>query len=391
MKLLLIFITLSTLLFAEQSYEEYQKEQSGAYNKYKTDLEKEFADYQKAMDEEFQHYKKTLKTYWDEPQIDDPKKWTTYSKDNKTRTIVDWEKGIMKVQTQTSDVKEAVAKAKVAVAAAITVDRKTALKNDPLEQRFAKRLAKLKSLQKALPKKNSPILADVYFEDKPSKQKVDSKVKELFKTAKKGVKQTPKRKKKYVEIEIPLPKKKGAKALPAYLAKKADNFKSDAKKYAKKEGVPYPLVMAIMQSESSFNPMARSHVPAFGLMQVVPRSAGKDATRYLEGKMRMLSPSYLYNSEKNIMTGSAYLHILYYSYLKKIKNPKSRIYCTIAAYNTGAGNVAKAFIGNTKIGRAAKKINTLDPETVYTTLIDDLPYDETKHYLKKVTKRMSLY
>ena len=50
-----------------------------------------------------------------------------------------------------------------------------------------------------------------------------------------------------------------------------------------------------------------------------------------------------------------------------------------------------SIIGNTKIGRAAKKINTLDPETVYTTLIDDLPYDETKHYLKKVTKRMSLY
>ena len=62
--------------------------------------------------------------------------------------------------------------------------------------------------------------------------------------------------------------------------------------------------------------MARSHIPAYGLMQIVPKTAGIDAYQYLYNKKRLLSSSYLYNSENNIEIGSAYLHILYYKYLK---------------------------------------------------------------------------
>jgi len=146
-----------------------------------------------------------------------------------------------------------------------------------------------------------------------------------------------------------------------------------------------------MHSESSFNPMARSHIPAFGLMQIVPRSAGVDSYQYLYNKKRILSSSYLYNSENNIKIGSAYLHILYYRYLKKIKNPQSRLYCTIAAYNTGAGNVARTFIGSTNINKAAQTINSMSPDAVLKTLMRKLPYNETKKYLKKVNDRVSAY
>ena len=83
-------------------------------------------------------------------------------------------------------------------------------------------------------------------------------------------------------------------------------------------------------------------MPAYGLMQIVPESAGKDATQQLFGQPKLLAPSYLYNSDNNIQVGTTYLNILYYRYLRKIENPTSRLYCTIAAYNTGAGNVAKA-------------------------------------------------
>ena len=97
--------------------------------------------------------------------------------------------------------------------------------------------------------------------------------------------------------------------------------------------------------------------------------------------------------------GSAYLHILYYMYLKKIKNPDSRLYCTIAAYNTGAGNIAFAFNRHKnltrkqkyRVGNAADDINDLSPQEVYDRLLKDLKYDEPKHYLKKVSKRMSAY
>ncbi len=44
------------------------------------------------------------------------------------------------------------------------------------------------------------------------------------------------------------------------------------------------LVMSVIYNESRFNPLAKSYVPAYGLMQIVPKSAGVDAIQFLEGK-----------------------------------------------------------------------------------------------------------
>lgn len=148
----------------------------------------------------------------------------------------------------------------------------------------------------------------------------------------------------------------------------------------------------MIESESSFNPRAKSHIPAYGLMQIVPNSAGKDATAYLFGKAKVLTPSYLYDSDKNIAIGGAYLHILFYRYLKAVENPTSRLFCTIAAYNTGAGNVARAFTGDSRsVNKAAPMINSLTPQQVYQRLKRDLPYDETRRYIEKVSTRMGKY
>jgi membrane-bound lytic murein transglycosylase C len=126
-------------------------------------------------------------------------------------------------------------------------------------------------------------------------------------------------------------------------------------------------------------------------MQIVPRTAGIDTYKYLYHKKRLVSGSYLYNSKNNITMGSAYLHILYYRYLKHIKNPVSRLYCTIAAYNTGAGNIAWAFTRKYNMKKAAPHINKLTPKQVYNKLLKDLRYDEPKHYLKRVSSRMVAY
>jgi membrane-bound lytic murein transglycosylase C len=65
----------------------------------------------------------------------------------------------------------------------------------------------------------------------------------------------------------------------------------------------------------------------------------------------------------------------------------------IAAYNTGSGNVAKTFNkdGSRNINRAAKIINELSPKEVYEHLLINLPYDETKDYVKRVVKRKGIY
>ncbi|WP_165312507.1 transglycosylase SLT domain-containing protein [Vibrio ziniensis] len=191
--------------------------------------------------------------------------------------------------------------------------------------------------------------------------------------------------KKVISYKISLPNNN--------LAKRASQYQPMALQESDKWSVDPALVMAIMHSESAFRPDAKSHVPAFGLMQIVPSSAGRDVNKQVRNIDAPMEESDLYQPPINVETGTAYLHILNDKYLSNIKDDKSRLYCTIAAYNTGAGNVARAFNSNrsTNIQTASEKINSMTPDQVYTQLIKNLPYDETKNYLKKVSSRMALY
>ena len=169
---------------------------------------------------------------------------------------------------------------------------------------------------------------------------------------------------------------------------KAEPFIAQVKTQSDRWQLSPSLMLAIMHTESHFNPKAQSHVPAFGLMQIVPRTAGVDVNRFLYKKDQPMAQSYLFSPNENIETGGAYLHILNSRYLRKITNPQSRLYCIVAAYNTGSGNVAKTFNKDKSrnISRAAKIINTLTPDEVYQQLVENLPYDETKHYVQRVDK-----
>jgi membrane-bound lytic murein transglycosylase C len=68
--------------------------------------------------------------------------------------------------------------------------------------------------------------------------------------------------------------------------------------------------------------------------------------------------------------------------LAAIADPLSREYCTIAAYNGGAGNVFRTF--STSRDTAAQQINQLSPAEVYRKLHEQHPRDETRRYLVKV-------
>ena len=234
-------------------------------------------------------------------------------------------------------------------------------------------------------------------------EKVESTpVQEASKVAEKLVKVTPKNQvvklkpnsdivsvpsqsKKVVSYKVKLPENS--------LKSRASKYTPLAEKESKKWGIDAALIMAIMHSESAFRPDAKSHVPAFGLMQVVPTSAGHDVNKQVRNIDAPMKVSDLYQPVINVETGTAYLDILNSKYLRKIENDQSRLYCMIAAYNTGAGNVARAFNKDrsTSIGKASKVINKMTPEEVYNQLVAKLPYDETKNYLKKVNSRIELY
>ncbi len=181
------------------------------------------------------------------------------------------------------------------------------------------------------------------------------------------------------------------KLIPEHIRVRAKRFRPLVEKFAGKYKILPSLIYALMETESSFNPRARSAVPAYGLMQLVPRSGARDAYRYVHKEDRLLPGSYLYDPKNNVELGCAFMHILSNRYLKKIDHPLSRMFCAIAAYNTGAGNVARAFTNTRSVRQAAPVINSMSPDEVYARLRTDLPYEETRNYIKKVTDRMPQY
>ena len=176
------------------------------------------------------------------------------------------------------------------------------------------------------------------------------------------------------------------KMVSDYQDRQAKNYKTDVEKYATKFNVSKSLIYAIIKTESAFNPFAVSHVPAYGLMQIVPSTAGVDASELVRGNKTPPTKEYLFQSSKNIEMGTAYLHIVDSRYLKKITDPVKREYATISSYNGGAGNVFKTFSGTTSPTKAIEKINSLSTAEVFRMLKENHPHAETRNYLIKVTK-----
>ncbi|MDC5704271.1 membrane-bound lytic murein transglycosylase MltC [Vibrio europaeus] len=154
---------------------------------------------------------------------------------------------------------------------------------------------------------------------------------------------------------------------------------------SRKYDIPEDLIYAIIKTESSFNPYAVSWANAYGLMQVVPKTAGKDVFKLVKKKSGQPSPEYLFNPENNIDTGTAYFYILKNRYLKDVSHPLSLEYSMISAYNGGTGGVLNTFNRNDR-KRAMRDLNSLQPNQVYWALTKKHPNAEARRYLEKVTK-----
>jgi len=168
-----------------------------------------------------------------------------------------------------------------------------------------------------------------------------------------------------------------------YEAKGAEHYRASAEKYAAIYHVSPSLVLAIMRTESNFNPFAVSSAPAYGLMQLVPTSAGRAALKRTQGVDDTPTADYLFDPEHNIELGTAYLSVLSDTEFHAVENQESRDYCVIAAYNTGPHNVTKTFAANRT--EALKDINQMDSPTVFERLRTNLPYEETRQYVVKVS------
>jgi membrane-bound lytic murein transglycosylase C len=165
--------------------------------------------------------------------------------------------------------------------------------------------------------------------------------------------------------------------------KQADKYRPLVHQFAQQYRISPSLVFAIIRTESNFNPYAVSSAPAYGLMQLVPTSGGREAYRKAKGQDVAPSRDYLFDPANNVELGTAYLNVLMFNQLEAVDHNVSREYCVIAAYNTGPSNVFRTFSRDHTT--AVNQINSLQPAGVYEQSRQHLPYEETRHYLEKVT------
>lgn len=169
----------------------------------------------------------------------------------------------------------------------------------------------------------------------------------------------------------------------------AGRYRNYVNLYAEKYDLAAGLMLAIMHTESNFNPFAVSPSQAVGLMQIVPDTAGNEVYRYLMGTHGTPSMETLFSPEDNIKYGAIYLHLLGRRYFAGVTNTASRQMCIIAAYNGGPNAVLRLF--DPDPDSAVARINFLTPEQVYVTLTTDMPSPETRRYVEVVMDRLRTY
>jgi len=378
-----IILLLSSVFVLAQltPHEKAIAKMNAEFEAYKADEDKAFENYKEKLDKEYASYKNKVGEFWSEPKLSTQKEWVHYSKDKKSRVEVDFEKENIVVEVIAKDEKSAQKELQKQIEYVVSKNTQEVVESDELQKRVAKLSQEVEKKRVKVDAK--PILQTVIFEKKPTQKEVKSYAKKVLKENK-STKSASKLKDNIIyKVSIKLPSNARLK--------RSNVYKDEVVKNAKRFNIPVPLVFAIMQTESDFNPFAKSHIPAFGLMQIVPRSAGRDTYKFLHKREGMPSATYLYNGSNNIEMGTSYLHILYYRYLKSIKDPQSRLYCAIAAYNTGAGNIAWAYTRKYDMKKAAPLINTMSSQEVYNHLLKNLRFDEPKHYLKNVRERMGAY
>ena len=437
-----IFLVFGILfpVYSQDTFEEFLKQQKQAqqqafedelseFQNYVAEVTSQYDAYEQQQAREFEAFKKAVEEKWQDFKAPSKKEYVEYDDDLDSRASVDFEKGEITVEvTVEEDIPDPVSQpvnevennvpkqeTKQAPIRQMTQEKKKDTEPKSLKSIVEK--TKTPEFQKEKPQQRSPEV-----KKKISDQKLQRKLADILKAKgddgkpmlnkqvvdKKGKTVTPATAKAYAsELVANAPvatktyKAKDGKKRTVYTVKipmksdhintRADRYKQEVLKQSKRFNIDPIIAFAVMETESAFNPKAKSHIPAYGLMQLVPKSGARDAYLYVYKKDKFLDGDYLYKPGNNIELGCAYLAKIRHQYFKSIKDDERAYICVVPAYNTGIGNVAKALVNQAKLKPASQKANSMSPDQLYKKLHKDLKYKEARDYLERVWSRKDKY
>lgn len=334
--------------------------QAEEWSKISEETRRQYAEYEAARAKDAADFRAAVARQWTEFRDSTPKEWVEYNKKGDARSAVDFEKGKVKVEVlvpvEEKPRVKALAEEKVREQL-----KKVLAEKEPGEPEILK--DQVKDSQGAVVTEKN---ADAFVKKELAPKMVVDPKPVVAQDGKPRLK---------VTVEVPL--------VPEHLRVRAERYKPIVDRYAAQYGLAPELVYAVIQTESEFNPKARSGAGAVGLMQLVPRTAANEAWLFLHKKEKAVTAEELTDPEENIQLGTTYLHMLSSRHYGKVKDEDNRRTLSIAAYNCGPGNVRR-----TVTSRADP--DALSNDALVKVIQQNAPR-ETAVYVPRVQSRMPQY
>ena len=284
----LLFFIFALSMYAEESeYEKWKKSAGKDVSGWKEERDAELDAYKERVEKErkeWKEYVKNVRGKWGSYQDSEPKLWARYSNDLNSLSMIDFEdnKITLSVISESDKDDKEIKKDLSKNFSDILKEKDGVTGKTVLEGQFEKNGKKIHS------ENSKEMIAD-------AEVKIDVVIGE------------DNRPRKTYTVTL--------KMVPNSIQKRAKRYLSLVKKYSEKYNLDPALVLALMHTESSFNPKAFSRRPdgtpmACGLMQLIPTQAARDAHRALYKKDKIVKPEYLYDPENNIKMGTWYINFL---------------------------------------------------------------------------------
>lgn len=375
----ILCVFLNPHLQAQDSFSDFKQQYEEGYSQFLENFENGVAQseeaydqYKDAYEEEYKKFKKEMQQKWGDFKERSKKQWVEYKENGDLRVSTDFEEGQGQVEVLAETKEEA-----EEIREEMPEKVNEALQSNGTREGFE---------TENIPNKEvtaEPVLSDQLNKAEDKSVKEYSKEIAEKKTKTKEVQGDDGETRYVVYVDFSL--------ASDHVQQRAQKVEDEVYKFAREYNLDPALVFAITHVESYFNPTAGSHANAYGLMQVVPKTAGRDAYRRIYNEDGIPTKEYLFKPSNNIQMGCTFIDILTNNYFDGVEDQTTLLYLMISAYNTGAGNVAVAYTGDTSLSEALPKINSMGPEENYNYLRENLEYEEARNYLKKVTDRRVQY